>query len=204
MDRLCLVKEAPKAEYEVLLLQFVGGIIVTLEEAQDGHVAQGVGEGVEVVRDWKVLSFVANRPQLLYKVVSMSPLHLTDVEEATSGAADAIDHISGCAGEPLSDVKGFFGSLDGGEDRSEAIMLGCLVIRAWYVCGRILSDIMLVQAGRAQVLCKFVTESTFGHTDVEEATSGAADTVDQVDGYTAEPVSDVKGLFWALNGGEGG
>eukprot|EP00061_Rhincodon_typus_P018508 g47706.t1 len=54
MDR----KFSIKAEYEVLFLQFSGGIVMTLEEAQDGHVVQGVGGGVEVVHDWEVLSFV--------------------------------------------------------------------------------------------------------------------------------------------------
>eukprot|EP00061_Rhincodon_typus_P010527 g34887.t1 len=67
-----------------------------------------------MVRDRKVLSFVANRAQVLYKVVSKPPLGLTDVEEATSGAADAVDHIGRCAGEHLSDVKGLFGAWDGG------------------------------------------------------------------------------------------
>eukprot|EP00061_Rhincodon_typus_P001729 g15595.t1 len=86
---------------------------VTPEETQDGHVVQGVGVEFEVVRDWKVLSFVVNRVQVLYKAVSEPSLDLTDVVEATSGAADGIDHISGYAGEPLSDVEGFFGSLDG-------------------------------------------------------------------------------------------
>eukprot|EP00061_Rhincodon_typus_P016471 g44707.t1 len=70
-----------RAEYEVLLLQFARGVIVTLEEAQDGHVAQEVGGGVEMVRDWKVLSFVLSRAQVLYKAVSEPPLGLTDVEE---------------------------------------------------------------------------------------------------------------------------
>eukprot|EP00061_Rhincodon_typus_P005519 g25127.t1 len=60
-----------------------------------------------MVCNWKVLSFVANRAQMLSKMVSDPPLGLIDVEEATSGAADAVDHISGCAGEPLSDVEGF-------------------------------------------------------------------------------------------------
>eukprot|EP00061_Rhincodon_typus_P002797 g18490.t1 len=105
---------APKAEYKVQLLQFLGGIVVTLEEAQEGHVVQGVGGGVEVVRDWKVL-FVASRAQVIYKTVSKPPIGLTDVEEAMSGAMDAVDHISRCAGERLSDVEGYFGSLDGGE-----------------------------------------------------------------------------------------
>eukprot|EP00061_Rhincodon_typus_P001409 g14720.t1 len=93
----------------MLLLQFLGGVVVTLEEAQDGHVIQGVGEGVEVVRDWQVLSFV------LYKAVPEPPVGLIDVEEATSGTADTIDHINGCADEHLSDVEGFFGAWDRGE-----------------------------------------------------------------------------------------
>eukprot|EP00061_Rhincodon_typus_P008302 g30799.t1 len=84
--------EAPKAEYEVLLLQIPDGIIVTLEEAQDGLVTQG--GGVEVVRDWKIWPFVTNQAQVLYKTVSKPLLGLTNVVEATSGAADAIVHIS--------------------------------------------------------------------------------------------------------------
>eukprot|EP00061_Rhincodon_typus_P001519 g15007.t1 len=95
----------PKVEYETWLLQFLGGVIETLEEAHDGHVTQGVGGEVEIVREWKVLSFVVNRAQVLYKVLSEPPLGLTNVEEATLGAADAVDHIDRFAGEPLSDVK---------------------------------------------------------------------------------------------------
>eukprot|EP00061_Rhincodon_typus_P004381 g22435.t1 len=75
-----------------------------------------MGGGIEVVHNWKVSSFVANRAQVLYKAVSEPLLGLTDVKEATSGAADAIDHINGCAGEHLSYVEGFFGSWDGGEE----------------------------------------------------------------------------------------
>eukprot|EP00061_Rhincodon_typus_P016784 g45176.t1 len=96
----------------MLLLQFPGGIIVTLEEVQDGHVGQVVGEGSKVVRDRKVLSFVMNREQMLCKTVSESPLGLTDVEEATLGAADAVDQVDRCTGEPLSDVEGLFCALD--------------------------------------------------------------------------------------------
>eukprot|EP00061_Rhincodon_typus_P005360 g24771.t1 len=36
------------------------------------------------------------------------------LEKATSGTADTIDHISGCAGELLSDVEGFCAVWDGG------------------------------------------------------------------------------------------
>eukprot|EP00061_Rhincodon_typus_P018910 g48291.t1 len=70
-----------------------GGVIVTLEEDQDGHVVQGVGGGDEMVPDWKVLSFVPNRAQVLYKAVSEPSLGLTDVREATSGAVDAISTL---------------------------------------------------------------------------------------------------------------
>eukprot|EP00061_Rhincodon_typus_P015229 g42789.t1 len=104
------------AEYEVLLLKFPGGVIVTMEEAQDGHVFQGLGGGVEVVHDWKLSSSVANRAQVLYKVVFKPPLGLTDVEEPTKKAADALDHISTCGGAYLLNVEGFLGTWDGGEE----------------------------------------------------------------------------------------
>eukprot|EP00061_Rhincodon_typus_P005492 g25059.t1 len=97
----------------MVFLRFPGDIIVTLEEAQDGHVTQGLGGGVEMVRNQKVFSFVANRVQVFYKAVSEPLLGLTDIEEATLGAADAIDHIDGCAGEHLSGVEGVFGAWDG-------------------------------------------------------------------------------------------
>eukprot|EP00061_Rhincodon_typus_P006271 g26737.t1 len=67
-----------------------------------------------MVGDWKVVLFVAYRAQTLYKMVPKSMLGLTDVEEATSGAADAIDHIDGCAHEPLSNVEGLFCAFNGG------------------------------------------------------------------------------------------
>eukprot|EP00061_Rhincodon_typus_P003412 g20021.t1 len=70
---------------------------------------------VKMVRDWKVLLFFTNRAQVLSKAVFEPLLGLTDVEEATLGAADAVDHIDGCAGEPLCVVEGFFGSLDRGD-----------------------------------------------------------------------------------------
>eukprot|EP00061_Rhincodon_typus_P004799 g23456.t1 len=51
-----------------------------------------------MVRDWEVLSFVVNRAKVLYKMVSEPLFCFTDVEEATSGTADTIGHIDGCAG----------------------------------------------------------------------------------------------------------
>eukprot|EP00061_Rhincodon_typus_P011328 g36257.t1 len=60
--------------------------------------------------------------------------------------------------------------------------------------------VVLITAYRAQMLHKSVPKSAFGLTDVEEAISGATDTVDQVGGYAGEPLSDVEGLICALNG----
>eukprot|EP00061_Rhincodon_typus_P009084 g32287.t1 len=57
-------------------------------------------------RDRKVLLFGAYRAQMLYKTISESPLGLTDVVEATSGAVDGVDLDDGCAGEHLSDIEG--------------------------------------------------------------------------------------------------
>eukprot|EP00061_Rhincodon_typus_P007446 g29153.t1 len=74
--------KAPKAEYKVLLLQFPGSVIETLEEAQGGHVAMGV----EMVCNWKMLSFVMNRTQAFYKAVSKPLPGLTNAEEATLAA----------------------------------------------------------------------------------------------------------------------
>eukprot|EP00061_Rhincodon_typus_P017091 g45635.t1 len=56
-------------------------------------------------------------------------------------------------------------------------------------------------AFRVQMFYKTMPESTLGLTDVEEATSGAVDTVDQVGRCTGEPLLDRKSLLWALNGG---
>eukprot|EP00061_Rhincodon_typus_P012895 g38931.t1 len=57
--------------------------------------------------------------------------------------------------------------------------------------------VLLFVTYRVQMLYKTVSESTLGLTDVQEATSGVTDTVGQV-----ERMSDVKGLFCALNGDE--
>eukprot|EP00061_Rhincodon_typus_P006838 g27886.t1 len=68
-----------------------------------------------MVGDRKVLLFVKYRVQMLYKMVSKSTLGLTNVEEATSGAADTVDQVNGCAGEPLSDVEGVEHSIFGAD-----------------------------------------------------------------------------------------
>eukprot|EP00061_Rhincodon_typus_P004180 g21936.t1 len=78
-------------EYEVFLLHFACGVIVTLEEAQDGHVIKGVGGGVKMVGNRKMLSFVMYKAQMLHEMVLKSALGLTNVEEDTSGATDTVD-----------------------------------------------------------------------------------------------------------------
>eukprot|EP00061_Rhincodon_typus_P009577 g33190.t1 len=70
----------------------IGGVIVTLEEAQDGHVTQGLGGEVKI-GDRKVLSFVVDRAQMLHETVSEPPLCFTDVKAAASGAADRVDRV---------------------------------------------------------------------------------------------------------------
>eukprot|EP00061_Rhincodon_typus_P006715 g27669.t1 len=101
---------------------------MTLEDSQDGHVTQGVGGEFEMVCDQKLLSFVVNGAQVLYKAVSQPPFGFTDVEEATLGAVDAVDHIDECAGEPLSDVKVLFGALNGGEGGGAGTGVECPII----------------------------------------------------------------------------
>eukprot|EP00061_Rhincodon_typus_P005587 g25279.t1 len=66
-----------------------------------------------MIGNWKMLSLVVNRAQMFYKTVSESMLSLTDVEEATSGAADPVDQVDGCAGEPLLYERFVLGAWDG-------------------------------------------------------------------------------------------
>eukprot|EP00061_Rhincodon_typus_P011354 g36302.t1 len=66
----------------MLFLQFVCGVIVTLEKAQDEYVTQGVGGGVKMVSNGKVLLIIAYRAQMLRELVTESVLDLTDVEES--------------------------------------------------------------------------------------------------------------------------
>eukprot|EP00061_Rhincodon_typus_P008962 g32041.t1 len=61
---------------------------VALEEAQDGRVIKGMGEGIKMVSNWKVVLIITYRAQMLHETVPESALDLTDVEEATSGAMD--------------------------------------------------------------------------------------------------------------------
>eukprot|EP00061_Rhincodon_typus_P015510 g43222.t1 len=80
-----------KVEYEVLFLQFACGVIVTLEEAQDGHVTKGVGGGVKIVGNRKVVLIKAYREQMLHDLATETTLGLTDVEETTMGVTDTVD-----------------------------------------------------------------------------------------------------------------
>eukprot|EP00061_Rhincodon_typus_P018010 g46988.t1 len=62
--------------------------------------------------------------------------------------------------------------------------------------------VLLIIAYRAQILRESVTKSALGLTNVDKATSGAMDAVDQVGGRRGEPQSDMERLAWALDGGE--
>eukprot|EP00061_Rhincodon_typus_P011108 g35887.t1 len=44
--------------------------------------------------------------QVLHKTVSEPQLGLTNVKEATTGAAHVVDHVEECPGEPLRSVRG--------------------------------------------------------------------------------------------------
>eukprot|EP00061_Rhincodon_typus_P012536 g38325.t1 len=107
MDRWCQVKEAnglsaPEAEYKVFFLQFTCGLIMTLEEAQDGHVAKGLGGIIEMSGNQKVMLIGAYRAQMLRESV----FGLSAVEEATSGATVARDFESRSAGNAGDAVEG--------------------------------------------------------------------------------------------------
>eukprot|EP00061_Rhincodon_typus_P018034 g47025.t1 len=98
-----LTFRVPEAEYEALLLQFADGVIVTLEETQNRHVAKRVGGGVKTVGDQKVLLFVANRAQMLYKMVSESTLGLT-TETVRARELEIVNVVEGIRG--IGDVGG--------------------------------------------------------------------------------------------------
>eukprot|EP00061_Rhincodon_typus_P001980 g16307.t1 len=73
--------QVPEAKCEVLLLQFEGGVTVTLEKAHDGHVTKGLGGGVKMVGNQEVVLIIAYRAQMLQESITESALGLTDVEE---------------------------------------------------------------------------------------------------------------------------
>eukprot|EP00061_Rhincodon_typus_P017314 g45958.t1 len=79
----------------MLFFQSARGVIVVLEEAEDGLVIQGA--------------------QMLHKLVTESVFGLTNVEEAKLGATDTVDQVGGCAGELLSDLESLSRALNGGE-----------------------------------------------------------------------------------------
>ena len=54
------------------------------------------------------------------------------------------------------------------------------------------------------MLCKAVTRSASSLTNVEESTSGAPDTVDDMGGDAGKSLSYLEGLFGSLDGGDGG
>eukprot|EP00061_Rhincodon_typus_P006982 g28192.t1 len=110
----------------MLFLQFTYGVVVTLEEAQDGHVTQGVRGAVKMVDKQKVLFIGVYRDQMLCKSVMESALVLTNVEETTSGAKDTVDQIGLCTGESLSNLERLFGGLDGGFACTSSNLVYCI------------------------------------------------------------------------------
>eukprot|EP00061_Rhincodon_typus_P015774 g43652.t1 len=82
-----------------------------------------------MVRNQKLLSSVANRAQMRYKTDSETLLGLTDVEEATSGAADAVDQVDGCAGEPLFNVEVFVLCLEWSSRDDSLVVRGRVMIK---------------------------------------------------------------------------
>eukprot|EP00061_Rhincodon_typus_P013806 g40405.t1 len=99
-------------KYEVLFLQFTCCVIVTLEEAQDGHVTKGMGVGVTMVGNQMVVLIGECRAQMLRELVTEPALGLSNVEETTSGAMDTVDQIGGYTDESLLDLETLFGALD--------------------------------------------------------------------------------------------
>eukprot|EP00061_Rhincodon_typus_P005132 g24275.t1 len=90
---------------------FLRGVIVALE---DGRVIQGVGGGVKVVCDQKVLLIIAYRAQMIHESVTKCTLGHTNAEETTSGATDTVDQVGGWTGEPLSDLESLSWASNGG------------------------------------------------------------------------------------------
>eukprot|EP00061_Rhincodon_typus_P010173 g34256.t1 len=66
-----------------------------------------------MVGDQKVVLFVVYRAQMIYKTVPESTLSLTGVEEATSGSADTIDLVDGCAGKEQRDLIEMYKTMRG-------------------------------------------------------------------------------------------
>eukprot|EP00061_Rhincodon_typus_P011830 g37139.t1 len=87
-----------------------------------------------------------DRVQVLYKEFSEPLLGLNGIEEATSGAVDALDHIDGCASEPLSDVKGLFGALNGDLEQQPQSL--------WTICraGIFMSNTYIQESVKLKVL----------------------------------------------------
>eukprot|EP00061_Rhincodon_typus_P009988 g33914.t1 len=117
-----------------------------------------------MVGDQKVLLFVAYRVQMLYKTVSESVLGLTDVQEATSGVVDTLDQVDGCADEPMSDVKGLFWALNGGDGGGVGAGVELLTAAGKGAeCGRVVevaeNDMLDVEVGG--VICEDKGDSVF-------------------------------------------
>eukprot|EP00061_Rhincodon_typus_P007871 g29983.t1 len=130
-----------------------------------------------MVSDRKVLLIIAYRAQVLRKSASEPLLGLTDVKETTLEAADAVDHIDRCAGEPLSNVKGLFWAWNGGvecsilgEDAVEAEELGIgdRILAGEWVRGGIAN----VAVGVSGLEIHVGAETVIGYGEVQEGERG--------------------------------
>ena len=74
----------------MLFLQFALSFTGTLQQAKDRHVGMGAGSCVKMASNRKVRVLIAHRPKVLSKAITQSTLGLSDIEETTLGAANAI------------------------------------------------------------------------------------------------------------------
>eukprot|EP00061_Rhincodon_typus_P018177 g47238.t1 len=111
---------------------------------------------------------------MLRESVTESVLGLTDVEEITLGTMDTVDQVGGRTSEPLSDLEGLFGALDGA-DAAEAVELGvsdCILAGGW-VRGGVVKVAMGVGRFELDVSAETVTRD--GNGEVQEGAVGIRD-----------------------------
>lgn len=72
----------------------------------------GNRKGMEMTRIWELRNAIANRVQVLSKLVAWSSLGLSNVEEAMSGWPHAVDKIRMSARQSMLYLEGLFRTLD--------------------------------------------------------------------------------------------
>ena len=89
----------------MLFLQFALSFTGTLQQAKDRHVGMGAGLCFKMASNQKVRVLLAHRPKVLSKVITQSTLGLSNIEETTLGAANAIHQIERGASETLLNLE---------------------------------------------------------------------------------------------------